>query len=146
MNGCMKLLVLIILFFCQVIFPDNYNNVYKFEKVAFSDELPQVSIPSILQNKQGYMWFATSGGLVKYDGYKIKVYTYTPGNLNSLSSSGINTIYEDSKGFIWIGSKGGGLDRFDPVTGSFIHFKAQPNTPHSLSTNYITYMKKSSNR
>ncbi len=41
-------------------------------------------------------------------------------------------IYEDRQGVLWIGSDGGGLDRFDRATGRFAHYRHDPNNPDSL--------------
>ncbi len=46
-------------------------------------------------------------------------------------------IYEDRSGILWIGTDGGGLNRFDPATGHFIHFRHDPDDPDSISSDYI---------
>jgi len=38
---------------------------------------------------------------------------------------------------IWVGTYGGGLDRLDPGTGKFIHFRHDPADPRSISNDYI---------
>ena len=43
--------------------------------------------------------------------YNFKTFTMDDG----LGESVINTVYQDSKGFLWIGTFGGGVDRFDCV-------------------------------
>ncbi len=56
----------------------------------------------IAQDKNGYMWIATSDGLYKYDGYRFKLYVNNPSDPNSLSSSRLETVYADRQGIIWI--------------------------------------------
>ena len=84
------------------------------------------------------MWFGTQDGLNKYDGYKFTVYKYDPLDLTSLSDSNVTSIIEDKKGFLWIGTNNGGLNKFDLKTEKSIHYKHDPNNPNSLSDNHIT--------
>ncbi|MCP2606550.1 ATP-binding protein [Candidatus Aminicenantes bacterium AC-708-I09] len=93
---------------------------------------------TIIQDKQGFMWFGTEDGLNRYDGYEFKVYRNDHDNLNSLNYNYIKVIYEDSKGNLWIGTYGGGLDKFNPQQEKFIHYKYEVDNPYSLSNNYVT--------
>ena len=38
---------------------------------------------------------------------------------------------------LWIGTHGGGLNRFDRRKGTFTHYRNQPNYPRSLSSNNV---------
>ena len=58
------------------------------------------------------MWFGTKGGLNKYDGHEFTVYKHDPGNDKSLSNNIVTAIYEDDSGVLWIGTEGGGLNKF----------------------------------
>jgi serine phosphatase RsbU (regulator of sigma subunit)/ligand-binding sensor domain-containing protein len=49
-------------------------------------------------------------------------YQHDPTNLNSLSNNSIQSIFIDDDGIIWIGTFGGGLNRFDPETETFTLF------------------------
>lgn len=54
---------------------------------------------------------------------------------NGLSQNTVSAILQDSKGFMWFGTKDG-LDRYDGV--SFRHFKYDRNNPRSLGNNFVT--------
>ena len=41
-------------------------------------------------------------------------------------------IVEDSSGIIWIGTYGGGLNRWDKKTNQFTHFRHDPSNPKTL--------------
>src|SRR4051812_6205829 len=90
----------------------------------------------ITQDKNGYMWFATAGGLYWYDGYKFKRYINTP-DANSLSQTHLETVYSDREGMIWIATWTNGLDRLDPETGTFTHFEHDPKDSGSISDNAV---------
>jgi len=137
MRNYLKILFIATLLSSQLILSGSTQMLYKFQKVDFAEQLPQVTVTAMIQNRQGFMWFATNGGLVKYDGYRTRVYSYIPGNLDGISSNSINSLYEDEEGFLWIGLVGGGLDRFDPVTERFIHFNARANAEYNFGSNYV---------
>jgi serine phosphatase RsbU (regulator of sigma subunit) len=47
------------------------------------------------------------------------------------------SIHEDGSGVFWIGTWGGGLNKFDPKEEEFIHYQNDVDDPHSLSNNSI---------
>ena len=109
----------------------------KFRSITIEDGLSQNTVNSILQDKQGFLWFGTLDGLNKYDGYSIKTYRKDLENLNSLSDNYILTLYEDPKGNIWIGTYGGGLNKFDPATERFTRYTHDPDDPNSIGSNSV---------
>jgi ligand-binding sensor domain-containing protein len=99
-------------------------------------------VTGITQDVNGYMWYATQKGLYSYDGYHMTSYKSNPLNPNSLMSNNLESVLADSNGIIWIGSWGMGLDRLDPVTGIFTHFRHDPNDLSSLSNDAVTVILK----
>src|SRR6188768_4230059 len=94
-----------------------------FNKVIPPDGKDFKWVAGITQDVNGYMWYATQKGLYRYDGYHMTTYKTNPINPNSLMSNNLVSVLADSNGIIWIGSAGRGLDRLDPVTGIFTHFR-----------------------
>ena len=92
---------------------------YFFRHINYNEGLSQSSVICILQDSKGYMWFGTSNGLNKYDGYSFSVFVHDPLDSNSLSDNGINTIIEDKNGIIWIGTVRGVLNKFNRRKGTF---------------------------
>ena len=99
-----------------------YSQDIFFNKIAAPPGKPFLHITGIVQDNQGYMWFASKNGLFRYDGYRIKQYRNDPLNQNSLSSDALESICIDKDGIIWIGTFNAGLVRFDPVAENFTHF------------------------
>ena len=91
-----------------------------------------------VQDLQGYMWFGTfQSALRRYDGYGYTLYSNDALNPNSLAGNWTVSLCADSKGYIWIGTQGWGLDRLDPTTGNFKHFQYNPNDNNSLSNDTV---------
>ncbi|MCF8432656.1 MAG: hypothetical protein K9G34_11960, partial [Melioribacteraceae bacterium] len=63
-----------------------------------SHGLAQNSVFSIFQDSRGFIWFATEGGLSKFDGSEFRNYD------EGLIDKDILSISEDSKGAIWVGT------------------------------------------
>jgi two-component system sensor histidine kinase ChiS len=55
---------------------------------------------------------------------------------DGLSSPYITGIFQDHHGFVWIGTDGGGLNRFDGA--GFLHFRRKREDPASLASDHVT--------
>ena len=100
---------------------DRLQRNLRFERVSIEHGLSQESVLTILQDRQGFMWFGTQAGLNRYDGYKMTVYRTDPQDPDSLPDSFINASFEDAEGRLWFGTKGG-LARFDAAAGKFVRY------------------------
>lgn len=82
----------------------------------------------ITESKDGLIWFGTANGLNSFD-KKNKAFTRylnDPENKNSLSDNNILSVYSDSRGVLWIGTKEGGLNKFTPKTKTFTRYMHNP--------------------
>jgi len=125
-------IIFIILFLLESVFTPVIAQDIKFEYITPDDGLSHSSITSILQDKEGFMWFGTMNGLNKFDGYKFVKYYHNPKDSNSIAGDQIDCIFEDSYGELWIGSDGG-LSQYDRDRDAFINFRHTEKDPGSLS-------------
>ena len=96
-----------------------------FEKFSVEEGMPTV-VNYILQDRIGYLWFATNGGLYKYDGYNFTSYKHDLEDTTSLIDNTLTTLYEDKEGILWIGTWLG-LEKFDRLKNTFIHYIPNPS-------------------
>jgi len=70
------------------------------------------------------LWLGTTHGIniLNLRTEKFRYYQYNPQDTNTLSHNNVMHFYEDKKGYIWISTYGGGLNRFDPKTENFKRF------------------------
>ena len=80
---------------------------YQSETWTTETGLPQNSVTSIVQTTDGYIWFGTFGGLVRFDGIKFKIFNTI--NAPSIKSNRITGLFEDKNGTLWIGTQFGNL-------------------------------------
>ena len=93
----------------------------------------------LLQDRQGFVWIGTLGGLNRYDGYQIKVFRNLPGDSTSLPSNIITALHQDRQGVLWVGTTMG-LSRFNPLDETFTSYMNKPGNPKSLSHNLVNYI------
>ena len=104
------------------------------------------SVSSIYEDKSGVLWVGTYGGglnkLASKNGSRdlpeFEHYLHDPGNLNSLSSDVILSVYQDGTGTLWLGTIDGGLTEVELNTKTFTHYQHDPQNPSSLSNNRVT--------
>lgn len=113
-----------------------------------SNTISNDTVTSIIEDKKGMLWIGTFNGLNRYDP-QTKTFTHyyhIAGDVSSLSNNLVNTVYEDREGTIWIGTgtpffsnmyKGGGLNRFNPNTGTFKRYLHDPDKPQSIADNRV---------
>lgn len=99
----------------------------KFTHFTKEDGLGSNNITSIIEDRQGNIWFTCmqsyqpemsgDGGLCRYDG---KTFTQFP-EMEGLNNNDLYTIYEDKKGIIWIGASGHGVYRYDVTSFTLIN-------------------------
>jgi signal transduction histidine kinase/ligand-binding sensor domain-containing protein len=94
----------------------NSNNLTLYTE---KDGLPGTQINKIIVDQFGYIWVGTINGLAKFDGYSFKRFYEDPNNPGSIKGLNVWSLFEDSKGRIWVGASPGKLNVYDPSTQLF---------------------------
>ncbi|WDP91229.1 MAG: response regulator [Desulfobacter sp.] len=113
--------------------------------VSASEFIRSNNIPAILEDREGRLWFASAGGgLTRFDKDTDTVthFTHDPENPSSISSdsffwNGKNCLDQDRAGFLWVGTIGGGLNRFDDKTDTFKSFRHDPGNRLSIASDNV---------
>lgn len=107
-------------------------------RLPLDGALSQNSVPSMLQDRSGLMWFATLDSVNVYDGYQFRALSADPRDPNALSGVQVSRLFEDSEGHIWIAGFPGWLDRLDPGTGKVRHFPRELFAPAGRPAPFTT--------
>lgn len=105
---------------------------FNFKHLSTSDGLSGNEVRAVLEDSRGFMWFATSDGLNRWDGYKFEVFKNYNNDQNSLSTNSLLCLAEDADKNIWIGTNHGGLVRYNPINEQFSRYTLTENDPTSL--------------
>jgi signal transduction histidine kinase/ligand-binding sensor domain-containing protein/DNA-binding response OmpR family regulator len=110
-----------------------------FEDINIEHGLPENSVTCILQDYLGYLWLGTQNGLVRYDGYTMKVFKPQKDIPGSISSGVIVKIYEDNNKNLWIGTYNG-LNKFNRAEESFKIYRHDQDNPESINSDLIIFI------
>lgn len=98
---------------------------YRIDAWTSENGLPQNSVHAMVQTRDGYLWLATSGGLVRFDGVAFTI--VGSGARDGLRSIRIRALIEDHTGALWIGTESAGLSRY--ANGHFTHYTRREGLP-----------------
>jgi len=88
------------------------------------DGLSNLSVSEMVQDGKGFLWFATQGGLNRYDGRTVQVFRHDPFDPNTLPHDLVQTVYyQRSQERLWVGTYNG-LSSFSLEEGTFTNYPA----------------------
>lgn len=92
------------------------------------------------EDRQGIFWLATEHGFARLEfpddssSPEVEWFKNIPGNSNSLSYNYVSWFMDDpaNADYLWICTKGGGLNRMQKSTGKFIHYTTKQGLPNDV--------------
>lgn len=109
----------------------------RFEQLSIDEGLSESVVRAILQDREGFLWFATDDGLNRFDGSNFLIYKNDPEDANSLGHNQITSMIEDRSGGLWLGSYNSGLTYFNRQVGVFTRYRHNQTRADSLSANRV---------
>jgi signal transduction histidine kinase/DNA-binding response OmpR family regulator/ligand-binding sensor domain-containing protein len=79
---------------------------------GIEDGLPHRQVNCILQDRQGFIWVATEGGVGRFDGLRFKIFNKAD---NGLSTDIVSWMLEDAAGNLWLISANFSGDSFQAI-------------------------------
>ncbi|MEP6003759.1 MAG: two-component regulator propeller domain-containing protein, partial [Maribacter dokdonensis] len=120
----------------QGLFVQNNDKDQKFIKIR------EGNFTSLAFDDMNHIWAGTDNGLLYFDNSSslmqprlIKTFSYKPEDKNSISKNIITSLFIDRTGILWVGTNGGGVNKFDPNRKKFKHVK------RNLKENSLSYDK-----
>ncbi|HLW74258.1 MAG TPA: diguanylate cyclase [Gammaproteobacteria bacterium] len=104
-------------------------------------------IHSFADADDGGLWLGSGRGLVELDkqGAVRHFFQHKGDVADSLPNEHVLTMLVDPDGSLWLGTYGGGVDRYDPATGRFEAHQHDATDPGSLSDDNIDILYRDSN-
>ncbi len=101
---------------------------------SISDGLAHKHITYFLQDRDGYLWIGTWGGLSRYDGHSFTSYNNNPDDTTTITSDPIHKITLDSTGRIWVVTQQG-IVKYNNKTDNFqrVYFWGKKSLTTELS-------------
>jgi signal transduction histidine kinase/DNA-binding response OmpR family regulator/ligand-binding sensor domain-containing protein len=111
-------------------------------RFSISANMSNTLVTALYEDKQGVFWVGTETGLAKLVFSKgmnaapeVKWFYNNSSTRNSLNYNHISSFLSDPAApdkYIWISTKGGGLNRLDKTTGEFFHLMAKDGLPDNV--------------
>jgi signal transduction histidine kinase/streptogramin lyase len=99
------------------------------------DGLPQGSVTAITRTRDGYLRLGTEEGLVCFDGIGLTASGKT--DVEQIRNNHITVLYEDRRGYLWIGTHGSGLTCINMEDGQFITYKKEGGEKRGLADDNV---------
>lgn len=124
MGSCLSLIFPLLFTVCLLINPSSAQpDIIRFERFSDEEGLPNNMFVKIIQDRYGILWMAGLDGLASYDGYSVRSFRHSFTDTSSLSGNNVSTVFEDSKGRLWVGIVGAPLCVSDRSKSSFKRLK-----------------------
>ncbi|MBC7569011.1 MAG: histidine kinase [Spirosoma sp.] len=97
-------------------------------------------VQDIMQDRRGFMWFATTKGLIRHDGVNYRHYYHHPGQPYSLAGNSVKEIRETPAGDFYLALNDAGLSYFRPnapESEAFTNYTHDPKNSRSIPTNVL---------
>jgi len=104
----------------------------RFRHLAVGEAPNHLRVNQIVQDDLGFLWLATSDGLKRYDGYRIRDFRHDADNPNSPTDNYIYALFKDRSGKVWVANGNRYLQTYDPATERFTLFRPDPRDPAVL--------------
>ncbi|MCW8998213.1 MAG: diguanylate cyclase, partial [Kangiellaceae bacterium] len=95
-------------------------------------------VRAILRDKKD-LWVGTTTGLTRLnlESGEARHFLNDPNDSTSISNNSVYALFMDSDNRLWVGTNGGGLNRFERSNNQFIAYKSDPQIKNSLSHNTV---------
>ena len=110
-----------------------------FRDTSLAKPFFSTNLEDLLLSSRGELWVGTDIGLFRSDPTS-GVFTHfyhASDQVGTLSMNDVSCLFEDSNGWIWIGTIGGGVSRWDGTAAPFHYISHKPSDPHSISAGHI---------
>lgn len=111
-----------------------------------SDSLNDTYVLSVFEDSTGNLWVGNDRVANKIDRKtgKFTFYKNNPNNSHSISTGSITAVHEDENGTLWFATHNGGLNRYNPKTGQFKSYWADPDHRDSVKNIFLTLYRDAS--
>src|SRR5437588_7106369 len=105
---------------------DTRRELAQFSRQVWQTEngLPQNTVHSVIQTRDGYIWAATEEGLARFDGLGFVVFDKE--NTPQLRSNDVRSVMQDRSGALWLSTSEGLVRLSDGVAAPFTTGQGRP--------------------
>ncbi|MBL7991659.1 MAG: hypothetical protein JNN25_09500 [Candidatus Kapabacteria bacterium] len=109
------------------------------KRLTVEHGLSQNSVQDFLQDRRGFMWFGTSDGLNRYDGYTFTIFRHNDRDSTTIAHNWVAALLEDRVGMLWVGTAQG-ISVWNPKIDRFTTYRHNPSDPHSIGADGVLFL------
>jgi len=109
-----------------------------FERLTVVDGLPDSAVEAVVQDRHGYVWIGTQGGLIRHEGVALNVLRHDPEDPASLPANNILSLMAAADGALWAAVSGAGIVRIEGT--EVVRRWAPASSGGELEGNYVWAM------
>ncbi len=118
----------------------------RFDLLTIEDGLPEDFPTASLQDRLGYIWIGTQNGLVRYDGYDMKIYnSISLRNQSDKQRVSVRDLLKDDDNNLFVGTIMSGLAKYDPVEDKLIRVGHTPKAKGKPINEHVIAFKADKN-
>src|SRR5260221_1693185 len=91
-----------------------------FSHLGPREGLPYPVAMSLAQDRDGFVWIGTPGGLARWDGYQMRVFRQDSRDPASLPDNIVPRLLVDEQGRLWLGTVAGPVSRYGSAPEPFV--------------------------
>lgn len=98
-----------------------------FQSLSNINGLSNNTVMALAQDRTGFIWIGTLGGLNRFDGYSTRTFEHDPHDPGSLPNGFVRALLPASDGGMWLGTHTAGVAYYDPHDDRFTTLGAGPD-------------------
>jgi ligand-binding sensor domain-containing protein len=114
----MNWLLILLFFFLPAV---SKTQEYRIKTYTTKEGLSGNNVATVLKDREGFLWVATSNGLNRFDGNTFDAFYNRPGDNRSLASNQVQTLCIDGQQRLWAGTVGG-ISLYHPQQQNFSNY------------------------
>ena len=118
----------------------------RFRLYTTDNGLPNNSVLAMRQARDGYLWFTTYRGIVRFDGVRFQVFDSSTVPAMKGTNFATFSLFEDHQGALWAGTWNAGAIRYHTQAKSVAASILSIKVSHYIRTYRVDQMKRSLRR
>tara|TARA_B100001059_G_scaffold27575_1_gene22272 strand:- start:17737 stop:21039 length:3303 start_codon:yes stop_codon:yes gene_type:complete len=98
-----------------------------FTRISDRQQIPDNIVTKLAQDSYGRLWIGSTGGLIRYDGYRFRLYVQADQHLlqsknlsnNVIAGNFVRDLFHANDGTLWLATAPGGIQRYESSNDSF---------------------------
>ncbi len=104
----------------------------EFRNFGKEQGLPSLTVWTLAQDKDDFIWVGSSDGLARFDGERFELFRHRLNDSSSIRGNTIQNLFVDSKNRLWIAIEDYGVAWLEPDRKKFFYLEHDPKQKNSL--------------